>query len=79
MKPIRIYAGDADGYMRSSNYYIWEQDGNCTGGSGCVGCIFNPSSICCTIYKFIPQIYNSYKPSRGYIELTLDSHPEIFL
>ena len=78
MKPIRIYAGDTYSSMQS-NYYIWEQDGNCIGGDGCSGCLFNPSKIFCTIYELIPQIHNSYKPSRGYIELTLDSHPEVFL
>lgn len=78
MKPIRIYAEDVNEYMRSSNYYIWEQDGNCTNGGGCLNCLFElPSG--CTIYKLIPQIYEFYKPSSGYVELTPDSHPEVFL
>ena len=79
MKPIRIYS-DPNVHPIDSSYYLWV-GGTCRGGGGCAsGCIFlGEGRNTCTAVPVMDQIVQTYRPSSGYIELTLDSHPEVFL
>lgn len=79
MKPIRIYANHNTSSIGIS-YYLWAGGTMCHGGGGCTACIF----LCegrntCLVIHDMDHIVKSYRPSRGYIELTLDSHPEVFI
>lgn len=79
MKPIRIYA-DPNSHPIDTSYYLWTGSTVCCGGGGCTGCIFlSEGRYTCLTTNTMEQIVKSYRPSRGYIELTLDSHPEVFL
>lgn len=79
MKPIRIYA-DPNTHSIDSSYYLWRGRTRCGGGGGCTECIFlSESRSTCLVSHSMDQIVKSYRPLSGYIELTLDSHPELFL
>ena len=81
MKPIRIYAADCDS-INDVNFYWWSIRGSCGGGGGCSTCTFYTGRTDlhhCRAENQISDIVKSYQPLSGYIELTLDSHPEVFL
>lgn len=80
MKPIRIYARNTP-EIPSSSYYLWTGGTTCRGGGGCRDdCAFlNEHHNRCIATNTMDQIVQTYRPSSGYIELTLDSHPEVFL
>lgn len=80
MKPIRIYAS-YDEQVTSNDYYVWRRKRVCQGGSGCLDdCVFHlDSSPVCGALDSMDTIVQTYQPDSGYVELTIDSHPEVFL
>ena len=80
MKPIRIYASFQE-LRTSEEYYTWKNGSICQRGNGCKdNCVFYGANLPgCTVLNIMDQIVQTYKPLHGYIELTLDSHPEVFL
>lgn len=79
MKPIRIYA-DPNIHATDNSYYLWTGGIMCRGGGGCAECIFlGEGRNSCLVMHGMDHIVKSYRPSRGYIELTLESHPEVFI
>lgn len=78
MKPIRIYANSYRPQSTSSNYYIWDGKHTCIGGGSCYTCCFSriKNFSCSTI---IEPTVATYRPTTGYIELSPESHPELFI
>lgn len=78
MKPIRIYANSYRRQLTSSDYYIWDSTHNCGGGGGCSNCCFSgmKNFSCSTIIE--PTVI-TYLPTTGYVELSPESHPELFI
>lgn len=80
MKPIRIYSSYHE-HVISNDYYLWRNKRICQGGGGCTdGCVFYSNSRTgCTALNIMPSTVQTYQPDSGYVELTIDSHPELFL
>ena len=81
MKPIRIYS-DYQEQIVSPNYYLWRNKRICRGGGGCAdGCVFYRRGLMagCTALDIMPSTVQTYQPDSGYVELTIDTHPEVFL
>lgn len=78
MKPIRIYANSCEHKPISINYYVWNGTHDCGGGGSCYTCCFSriKNFNCSTIIE--PTVI-TYRPTIGYIELSPESHPELFI
>ena len=82
MKPIRIFNSfDIASANKSPDYTAWAiykdiDDAGCCGGSPCRDCILKHGSCISTI-KHVCQTYAD--PNKLYVELTKDSHPELFI
>ena len=82
MTPIRIFNSfDIASANKSPDYIAWAlykdvDDAGCCGGSPCSDCILSHGSCIPTI-KHICKTYAD--PTKLYVELTKNSHPEIFL
>lgn len=74
MKPIRIYADDT--VIGTKDFYVWGTRYSCTGGNGCHNCLLFSNLNC---QDQTSHAVATYRPTTDYIELTVDSHPEIFL